>query len=61
VFRDRLRKIGDEFVVTIPKKEVERLGLREGQLLSLEIESVNIRPGVSAEAAPAGDSSGAQE
>jgi antitoxin component of MazEF toxin-antitoxin module len=33
----KLLKVGDSYVVTIPKEEVERLNLREGQLLAIEI------------------------
>ncbi len=33
----KLLKLGDSYVVTIPKEEVERLNLCEGQLLAIEI------------------------
>lgn len=33
----QLRKVNDSYIVTIPKEEVERLNLREGQLLAIEI------------------------
>jgi antitoxin component of MazEF toxin-antitoxin module len=33
----KLLKVGDSYVVTIPKEEVERLNLHEGQLLAIEI------------------------
>ena len=33
----KLRKAGNSYVVTIPKREVERMNLHEGQLLSIEI------------------------
>jgi antitoxin component of MazEF toxin-antitoxin module len=39
-----MRKVGNSFVVTIPKDEVERLGLREGQLLGVEITPLEVRP-----------------
>ncbi|HET8524456.1 MAG TPA: hypothetical protein VFL82_14565 [Thermomicrobiales bacterium] len=39
-----LRKSGNSYVVTIPKEEVERRGLREGQLLGIEITPMEIRP-----------------
>lgn len=42
--RQRLRKVGNSFVVTIPKDEIERLNLREGQLLSVSIEPLEILP-----------------
>ncbi len=32
-----LRKIGDNFAVTIPEEEVKRLGLAEGQAVTIEV------------------------
>ncbi|HZS77721.1 MAG TPA: AbrB/MazE/SpoVT family DNA-binding domain-containing protein [Ktedonobacteraceae bacterium] len=40
----KLRKVGNSYVVTIPKEEVERQHLQEGQLLSIEIRPAEIRP-----------------
>jgi antitoxin component of MazEF toxin-antitoxin module len=40
----KLRKVGNSYVVTIPKEEVERQNLREGQLLAIEVQPVEIRP-----------------
>jgi antitoxin component of MazEF toxin-antitoxin module len=44
MIQQRLRKVGNSYVVTIPKDEVERRGLREGALLGLEITPLEIRP-----------------
>ena len=44
MIQQQLRKVGNSFVVTIPKDEVERLGLKEGQFLSLDITPMEIRP-----------------
>lgn len=33
----KLRKSGNSFIVTVPKEEVERLGLREGQPVTIEV------------------------
>jgi antitoxin component of MazEF toxin-antitoxin module len=44
MIQQQLRKVGNSFVVTIPKDEVERLELKEGQILSLEITPMEIRP-----------------
>ena len=44
MIQQRMRKVGNSFVVTIPKDEVERLGLREGQLLGVEITPLEVRP-----------------
>jgi death-on-curing protein len=38
----KLRRVGNSYVVTIPKDEVERRGLRVGQALSVEVQPVEI-------------------
>ncbi len=43
----KLRKVGNSYVVTIPKEEVERQHLQDGQLLSIEIRPAEIRPVIS--------------
>lgn len=40
----RLRKAGHSYVVTVPREEVERLHLTEGQLLTVEVHPVELRP-----------------
>jgi putative addiction module antidote len=45
----KLRKVGNSYVVTIPKEEVERKNLQEGQLLAVEIQPAEIRPVLSPE------------
>ena len=40
----KLRKVGNSYVVTIPKEEVERQQLQEGQLLAVEIRPAEVRP-----------------
>jgi putative addiction module antidote len=49
VIQQKLRKVGNSYVVTIPKDEVERRGLREGQLLAIEVEPVEVVPMMSPE------------
>lgn len=39
-----LRRVGDSFVVTIPEEEIERYGLKEGQLLALYVVPLEVRP-----------------
>jgi putative addiction module antidote len=39
----KLRKVGNSYVVTIPRDEVERLNLQEGQLLAIEVQPVDLR------------------
>ena len=45
----KLRKVGNSYVVTIPKEEVERQQLTEGQLLTIEIQPAEVRPVMSEE------------
>jgi antitoxin component of MazEF toxin-antitoxin module len=40
----QLRKVGNSFVVTVPKDEVERRGWQEGQLLALQLTALEVRP-----------------
>jgi antitoxin component of MazEF toxin-antitoxin module len=49
MIQQQLRKAGNSYVVTIPKEEVERRGLREGQLLAIEITPLETRPVLSPE------------
>ena len=44
MIQQKLRKVGNSYVVTIPKDEVERRGLHEGQLLAIEFEPVEVVP-----------------
>ena len=45
----KLRRSGNSFIVTVPREEIERLGLREGQLLTLEVHPVEVRPVLTAD------------
>ena len=40
----KLRKSGNSFIITVPREEVERLHLKEGQLVALEVRQVDVRP-----------------
>jgi hypothetical protein len=44
-----LRKEGTEYVVTVPKEEVERRRWHEGQLLAVQLNELEIRPVLSPE------------
>jgi antitoxin component of MazEF toxin-antitoxin module len=44
VITQQLRKVGNSFVVTVPKEEVERRGWQEGQLLALQLTALEVRP-----------------
>ena len=43
----KLRKSGNSFIVTVPRREMERLGIQEGQLVTVEINPLEIRPAMS--------------
>jgi antitoxin component of MazEF toxin-antitoxin module len=44
VFQQKLRKVGNSYVVTVPREEVTRLGLREGQLVLISLHPLEVRP-----------------
>lgn len=45
----KLRKSGNSFIVTVPRAEVERLGLKEGQFVTIEVRSAEVRPVLAAD------------
>ena len=44
VITQQLRKVGNSYVVTVPKEEGERRGWHEGQLLALQLTELEVRP-----------------
>ncbi len=40
----KLRKSGNSFIVTVPRGEMERLGLKEGQVVTVEVRPAEVRP-----------------
>ena len=40
----QLRKVGNSYVVTVPKDEVEQRGWQEGQLLAIQLTALELRP-----------------
>ena len=44
MIQQQVRKSGNSFVVTIPKEEVERLGLTEGQFVAMHLTPMELRP-----------------
>jgi len=44
VIAQQLRKVGNSYVVTVPKDEVERRGWQEGQLLAVQLAALEVRP-----------------
>jgi antitoxin component of MazEF toxin-antitoxin module len=44
MFTQQLRKSGNSYIVTIPKEEVERRGWKEGQLLAIQVNELEVRP-----------------
>jgi antitoxin component of MazEF toxin-antitoxin module len=39
----KVRKSGNSFIVTIPKDEIERLDLQEGDMVALDVRKVEYR------------------
>jgi putative addiction module antidote len=48
-FDARLRKVGNSYVITIPKDSVERFELGEGDLLAISFDSDEIKKDTSQE------------
>lgn len=40
----RVRKVGNSMVVTVPREEAEALGLREGDLVVMDVQKAEVRP-----------------
>lgn len=49
----KIRRAGNSYVVTIPKEEVERQGLQDGDLVGLEVRKLDPRPALTPELAAA--------
>ncbi len=45
----KIRRVGNSFVVTIPKEEAERQDLHEGDFVGIEIRKLNLKPEMSPE------------
>ena len=39
-----VREVGNSYVVTIPKREVARLGIKAGDMVDVEITPLQVRP-----------------
>lgn len=40
----KVRKVGNSYVVTIPKEEIERLKLSDGDLVGVEVRRMDVKP-----------------
>jgi putative addiction module antidote len=40
----KVRRVGNSYVVTIPREEMERLQLHEGDTVSLEVRKLTLKP-----------------
>jgi bifunctional DNA-binding transcriptional regulator/antitoxin component of YhaV-PrlF toxin-antitoxin module len=40
----QLRKVGNNYVVTVPKDDVERQGWHEGQILAVHLRALELQP-----------------
>ncbi len=45
----KLRRSGNSFIVTVPRDEIERLGLEEGQIVTVEVRPAEVRPVLAAD------------
>lgn len=45
----KLRKVGNSFVVIIPEEEAERQNLQEGDMVGIEVRKVHLKPEMSPE------------
>lgn len=45
----KVRRVGNSYVVTIPKEEMERQGLADGDLAAVEVRKVAVTPQMSPE------------
>lgn len=43
MFVTNLRRVGNSSVVTVPREEMERLGLEEGQSVTVEVRPADLR------------------
>ena len=44
MIRQKLRKVGNSYVVTIPRSEMEQQQLTEGDVVSVEVRRMELRP-----------------
>jgi antitoxin component of MazEF toxin-antitoxin module len=43
MIQQKLRKVGNSYVVTVPREEIERLGIVEGQLVEVQLTPLEVR------------------
>ena len=51
MIQQQVRKSGNSYVVTIPRSEIERLNLHEGQMVALDVTPMELKPVLRAEIA----------
>jgi antitoxin component of MazEF toxin-antitoxin module len=44
VITQKIRKVGNSYVVTIPRSEMERQQLKDGDVVSVEVRRMELRP-----------------
>jgi antitoxin component of MazEF toxin-antitoxin module len=49
MFTAKLRRSGNSFIVTVPRDEMERMGLEEGKLVTIEVRPAEVRPMLAAD------------
>ncbi len=50
-----IRRSGNSFVIRVPREEMERIGVEEGEPVSVEIRAVDVRPRLPKDLRPAVD------
>jgi antitoxin component of MazEF toxin-antitoxin module len=44
VIQQKIRKVGNSYVVTIPKDEMRRRGLKVGELVAIDVQPLEVQP-----------------
>lgn len=57
MIQQKVRRTGNSYAVTIPREEVERLGLHEGDVVAIEVKRVESWPVLSPELRTAAEES----
>jgi antitoxin component of MazEF toxin-antitoxin module len=39
-----IRRSGNSFIIRVPREEMERIGVKEGEHVSVEIRAIDVRP-----------------
>ncbi|HEX5500966.1 MAG TPA: hypothetical protein VFW96_00005 [Thermomicrobiales bacterium] len=56
----KVRRVGNSYVVTVPREEIERQGLQEGDLVGVEVRKLETWPALSPDLRAAAEESWAE-